>query len=164
MSVPVLSAPKAVAVAAELAERLAKGSVERDRERVLPADELDLLSASGLLAVTVPAALGGADLDVETLTEVVRLLATGDHDLLARLEARVVVSWGDPPATTRAGRSVDDGTRYGIRASLILLLARVMRRPMAASWTRKARAISATVRPPTRRSVSAIRASIASAG
>src|SRR5918993_529015 len=51
-----------------------------------------------------------------------------------------------------------------MRAALILALARVIRRPMVASCTRKARAISGTVRPPTMRSVSATRVSIASAG
>ncbi len=49
-------------------------------------------------------------------------------------------------------------------AALILAFARVMRCPMAVSCTRKARAISGTVRPATMRSVSATRDSIASAG
>ena len=49
-------------------------------------------------------------------------------------------------------------------AALILALARVIRCAIVVSWTRKACAISATVSPPTIRSVSATRASIASAG
>lgn len=81
MTVPVLAAAEAVAVAGDLAERFAKSSVERDLERVLPAEELVALSASGLLAATVPAAYGGADLSAETLAEVVRLLATGDPSI-----------------------------------------------------------------------------------
>lgn len=80
-SVPVLTAPEAVAVAADLAERFAKGAAERDTDRLLPVAELDALSDSGLLAATVPAAYGGADLSVETLTEVVRLVATGDPNV-----------------------------------------------------------------------------------
>lgn len=80
-SVPVLTAREAVAVAADLAERFAKGAAERDTDRVLPVAELDALSDSGLLAATVPAAYGGADLSVETLTEVVRLVATGDPNV-----------------------------------------------------------------------------------
>src|SRR6476659_2478890 len=51
-----------------------------------------------------------------------------------------------------------------MRAALILAFARVIRCPIAVSCTRKARAISATVRPPTMRSVSATRVWIASAG
>ena len=81
MSVPLLTADEAVAVAADLAERFAKGAAERDLERVLPVAEMDALSDSGLLAATVPAAYGGADLSVETLTEVVRVIATGDPNI-----------------------------------------------------------------------------------
>ena len=65
---------------------------------------------------------------------------------------------------TRVGRASVDGTRKGTRAALILAFARVIRCPIAVSCTRKARAISGTVRPPTIRSVSATRASSASAG
>jgi SfnB family sulfur acquisition oxidoreductase len=78
MPVPVLTAPEAVAVAADLGERFAKSAADRDADRVLPVAELDELSDSGLLAITVPAAHGGADLSAETLAEVVRLLAVGD--------------------------------------------------------------------------------------
>lgn len=81
MSVPVLSATEAVEVARELAERFAKGAAERDAERVLPATELAELAASGLLAVTVPAAYGGADLSAETLAEIYRLVAAGDPNV-----------------------------------------------------------------------------------
>jgi SfnB family sulfur acquisition oxidoreductase len=45
---------------------------------VLPERELDRLSASGLLAITVPGEHGGADLPTEVLVEVFRILATGD--------------------------------------------------------------------------------------
>jgi hypothetical protein len=51
-----------------------------------------------------------------------------------------------------------------MRAALILAFARVIRCPIAVSCTRKARAISGTVSPPTMRRVSATRDSIASAG
>ena len=77
-TVPVLTADEAVAVARDLAAELAAGSAERDAHRLLPAAEIDRLSASGLLAITVPAAYGGADLPVSAVTEVFRLLATGD--------------------------------------------------------------------------------------
>lgn len=81
MITPVLTADEAVAVAADLAERFAKGAAGRDLERGLPVAELDALSDSGLLAVTVPASYGGADLSVQTLTEVVRVIATGDPNI-----------------------------------------------------------------------------------
>lgn len=78
LTVPVLTADEALTVAAEVAADLAATSAERDRDRVLPGAELERLSSSGLLAVTVPAAFGGAELPVETLVEVFRILAAGD--------------------------------------------------------------------------------------
>ncbi|GDY88180.1 hypothetical protein SAVCW2_73790 [Streptomyces avermitilis] len=42
---------------------------------------MDRLSASGLLAVTVPAEHGGADVRQETLAEIFRLLASADASL-----------------------------------------------------------------------------------
>ncbi|MGZ6754045.1 MAG: SfnB family sulfur acquisition oxidoreductase [Nocardioides sp.] len=79
--VPVLTASGARLVAARVAVELAAGAAERDRERRLPGAELDALSATGLLALTVPAAYGGADLPAEDLAEVFRILATGDPSL-----------------------------------------------------------------------------------
>ena len=74
-TVPVLTAEAAVAVARDLAAEFAGTSAERDLHRVLPAAEVERLSASGLLAITVPAEYGGADLPASTLAEVFRLLA-----------------------------------------------------------------------------------------
>jgi SfnB family sulfur acquisition oxidoreductase len=78
VAVPVLSRDEALEVAAGVAAELAATSLERDRDRLLPERELDRLSAAGLLAVTVPDEHGGANLSVEVLVEVFRILATGD--------------------------------------------------------------------------------------
>ncbi|MBZ3901399.1 SfnB family sulfur acquisition oxidoreductase [Streptomyces griseiscabiei] len=72
---------EALTVAAALAEEFRAGASARDAERRLPRAELDRLSASGLLAVTVPAEYGGADVGQETLAEVFRLLASADASL-----------------------------------------------------------------------------------
>jgi SfnB family sulfur acquisition oxidoreductase len=72
---------EALAVAASLAAQFRAGAAERDAGRRLPRAELDRLSASGLLAITVPAEHGGADVSARTLAEVFRLLATGDASL-----------------------------------------------------------------------------------
>ncbi|MFF3203625.1 SfnB family sulfur acquisition oxidoreductase [Streptomyces sp. NPDC002962] len=72
---------EALAVAASLAEEFRAGASARDSERRLPRAELDKLSASGLLAVTVPADHGGADVSALTLAEVFRLLGTADGSL-----------------------------------------------------------------------------------
>jgi SfnB family sulfur acquisition oxidoreductase len=72
---------EALRVARELAADFATGAAERDASRRLPRAELDRLSASGLLAITVPAEHGGADVRMETLAEVTRLLAAADPNI-----------------------------------------------------------------------------------
>ncbi|MGV9247310.1 SfnB family sulfur acquisition oxidoreductase [Streptomyces sp. NPDC003710] len=72
---------EALAVAAELAADFRKGAAERDARRRLPHTELERLSASGLLAVTVPARFGGADIHADALAEIFRLLAAADASL-----------------------------------------------------------------------------------
>ncbi|MFF9286544.1 SfnB family sulfur acquisition oxidoreductase [Streptomyces griseosporeus] len=72
---------EALAVAAALAEEFRAGASARDAERRLPHAEVDRLSASGLLAVTVPAEHGGADVGALTLAEIFRLLASADGSL-----------------------------------------------------------------------------------
>ncbi|MFF3438603.1 SfnB family sulfur acquisition oxidoreductase [Streptosporangium sp. NPDC002721] len=72
---------EAVATARALATEFAPGAAERDAARVLPVAELDRLSASGLLAITVPREHGGAQVSARTLAEVVRLLAAADPNI-----------------------------------------------------------------------------------
>ncbi|MGY4644321.1 SfnB family sulfur acquisition oxidoreductase [Cellulomonas sp. URHB0016] len=79
--VPVLTRDDAVAAAEALSARLAAGAADRDRDRTLPFREVADLAASGLLAVTVPAALGGADLPASVLAEVIRWISLGDPNL-----------------------------------------------------------------------------------
>ncbi|MFI2374755.1 SfnB family sulfur acquisition oxidoreductase [Streptomyces sp. NPDC018964] len=83
MSAPVVIGgdDEALAVAAGLAADFRKDAAERDAVRRLPHAELERLSASGLLAVSVPAEFGGADVRAETLAEVFRLLAAADASL-----------------------------------------------------------------------------------
>ncbi|MFD9002560.1 SfnB family sulfur acquisition oxidoreductase [Streptomyces sp. NPDC059582] len=82
MSVHVISDDaEAVAVATVLADEFRAGASERDLARRLPHAEVDRLSASGLLAVTVPAEHGGADVRTRTLAEIFRLLGSADGSL-----------------------------------------------------------------------------------
>ena len=74
----IASDAEALEVAAAQAAALAEGAAERDAQRRLPHAELEALSASGLLAITVPAGHGGAEVSARTLAQVVRLLAAGD--------------------------------------------------------------------------------------
>ncbi len=77
----ITSAGHARQVARELAAQFAVTAAERDRLRQLPYGEVERLAASGLLAVTVPAAHGGADLPPSELAEVVRTLAVADPNI-----------------------------------------------------------------------------------
>jgi SfnB family sulfur acquisition oxidoreductase len=79
--VPVLDAGAALGTASALGAAFAEGAAARDAERVLPRSELDELAASGLLAITVPAEHGGADLPAEVVASVVATLAAGDPNV-----------------------------------------------------------------------------------
>lgn len=72
---------EAIAVAKELAARLAEGAALRDSERRLPHEEIEWFSRSGLWGITVPKAYGGAGVSFVTLTEVVKLIAAADPSL-----------------------------------------------------------------------------------
>ncbi|WGS51725.1 SfnB family sulfur acquisition oxidoreductase [Paraburkholderia sp. D15] len=72
---------QAIAVAHELAARLAQGAAARDSQRRLPHEEIDWFSQSGLWAITVPKAYGGAGVSFVTLTEVVKVIAAADPSL-----------------------------------------------------------------------------------
>ncbi|AKM04779.1 SfnB family sulfur acquisition oxidoreductase [Burkholderia pyrrocinia] len=72
---------QAIAAAHALAQRLAEGAAERDRERRLPRDEIEWFSQSGLWAITVPKAYGGAGVSHVTLVEVIRIIAAADASL-----------------------------------------------------------------------------------
>jgi SfnB family sulfur acquisition oxidoreductase len=72
---------EALTRAGALRETVAAGACERDRERRIPAGEIELLSREGLLAITVPREFGGAGVSVHTLAEVVRLLAGADPNV-----------------------------------------------------------------------------------
>ena len=77
----ITSTAEAEEVAHKLAVSFAAGAAERDRERRLPAAELDVMSDSGLLGITVPRRFGGAEVPVATLTEVFRVLASADASI-----------------------------------------------------------------------------------
>lgn len=77
----IISAAQAHETAVRLAAQFAVDAARRDSARELPHRELDQLSASGLLAVTVPAEFGGADLAPAQVAEVFRLLAAADPNI-----------------------------------------------------------------------------------
>lgn len=109
---------QALAVAAELAARFRKDAAERDAQRRLPRAELDRLTASGLLAVTVPAEFGGADVRSVTLAEIFRTLASADASLAQIPQSHFVYvnvlrRQGTPAQREFFFREVLAGKRFG---------------------------------------------------
>jgi len=72
---------EAIAAVRDVAAKIAKGAVLRDRDRVLPYAELDLISDAGLFAITVPHEYGGAGVRAGTLAEVIATLASADGSI-----------------------------------------------------------------------------------
>ncbi|MDM0029951.1 SfnB family sulfur acquisition oxidoreductase [Variovorax saccharolyticus] len=72
---------EAIDAANRLAAIFAPGASERDRDRRLPWEELELWSESGLGAITVPRAHGGAEVSHATLAEVFVILSAADPAL-----------------------------------------------------------------------------------
>lgn len=106
----------ALRVVSELVPSIAAGAAERDRDHAFPLREVGLLAQSGLLAVTVPRAYGGAEVSAATLTEIVRRLAEADpsvaqipqsHFVFLDLLRRV----GDPDQQERYFGAVLAGVR-----------------------------------------------------
>ncbi|WP_439623242.1 SfnB family sulfur acquisition oxidoreductase [Shinella sp.] len=77
----IASEEEALAVARTLADEFAAGASRRDYERALPYEELDRLSASGLLAITVPSDYGGIDVSNVVLAEVTAILSEADSSI-----------------------------------------------------------------------------------
>ncbi len=72
---------QALAVARELAAHFASTASDRDSERQLPFAEMDALSQSGLLAITVPEEYGGLDVSNTVLAEITAILAQADGSI-----------------------------------------------------------------------------------
>lgn len=72
---------EAIATAKRLARIFAAGAADRDRLRRYPLDEIDQFSQSGLWAITIPKADGGAGVSQTTVAKVFASLAAGDPSL-----------------------------------------------------------------------------------
>lgn len=75
------SEEEALSTARALAKEFAAGAAERDTNRLLPHTELDALSQSGLLAITVPTEYGGIDVSNAVLAEITAILSEADGSI-----------------------------------------------------------------------------------
>ncbi len=72
---------EAIAIARELAQEFAKEASLRDQERRLPLQEIQKYSQSGLWAINIPKAFGGAQVKYRALAEVVKIISSVDSSL-----------------------------------------------------------------------------------
>jgi SfnB family sulfur acquisition oxidoreductase len=72
---------EAITVAEEVAAKLAEGAAARDRDRILPYEEMELLSDAGLLAISVPKSHGGAGVHAGTVARVIAALSRADGSI-----------------------------------------------------------------------------------
>lgn len=86
------SEEEALDIARSLAAAFAQQASDRDINRVLPYDEIEMLSQSGLLGISVPSEHGGIDISNSVLTEVVAVLAEADPPS-RRSRRRIFMCW-----------------------------------------------------------------------
>jgi alkylation response protein AidB-like acyl-CoA dehydrogenase len=72
---------EALACAHSLADAFAVDASLRDRERILPVAEIERFSHSGLWAVTVPKAFGGADLSDRAVAKIIEIISAADPSI-----------------------------------------------------------------------------------
>ncbi|MBB3932081.1 SfnB family sulfur acquisition oxidoreductase [Kaistia hirudinis] len=77
----ITSDAEAIEIARHLAADFAKDAALRDREGLLPLDELDAFSQSGLWGINIPKAYGGAGVSYVTLTEVIKIISAADPSI-----------------------------------------------------------------------------------
>lgn len=72
---------EALEIAQHLAEQFKTHAIQRDAERILPFDEIEAYSQSGLWAITVPAEFGGADVSSYTVAQIIALMSGVDGSI-----------------------------------------------------------------------------------
>ncbi|KAF1042709.1 MAG: Dibenzothiophene desulfurization enzyme C [Herbaspirillum frisingense] len=77
----IASEAQALQTARELAQDFAQGAAERDRQRILPFDEIERFSHSGLWAIAVPRAYGGIGASWVTVAEVFKIVSAADPSI-----------------------------------------------------------------------------------
>jgi SfnB family sulfur acquisition oxidoreductase len=114
----VASSAEAVDIAQRLAAEFAEDAARRDRERLLPFAEVEKFSASGLWAITVPAAFGGADVSYKTVAKITEIIAAADGSLGQIPQNHISVMFqiravGTAAQQARMFRDVLRGARFG---------------------------------------------------
>lgn len=72
---------EALEIAEQLAEKFKQDAVLRDAERILPFEQIEAYSQSGLWAITVPKQYGGADVSSYTVARIIALMSGIDGSI-----------------------------------------------------------------------------------
>ena len=72
---------EALEIAQRLAEEFKHSAITRDAQRILPFQEIEAYSQSGLWAITVPKAFGGAEVSSYTVAQVIALMSGADGSI-----------------------------------------------------------------------------------
>ena len=72
---------EALEIAHTLAEQFKHNAILRDAERILPFDEIEAYSQSGLWAITVPKQYGGAEVSSYTVAQIIALMSGVDGSI-----------------------------------------------------------------------------------
>ena len=112
------SQEEALATATELAAAFRDGAARRDAELILPGEEVEEMTRRGLYGLTVPGWLGGPDLPMSAVAEVLRILATGDPNLAQLPHSHYVYvnllrCCGSRDQQREILSAVRDGARFG---------------------------------------------------
>ncbi|MCW3048290.1 MAG: SfnB family sulfur acquisition oxidoreductase [Solirubrobacterales bacterium] len=115
---PITGDDEAIAVARAYAAHASLEAGDRDRDRRHAFAELDLLSRTGLLGITVPAAYGGPEAGWATVAEVVRIVGAADGSISQILQPHFAAIEAIHTAGTEAQRrfffrQALDGARFG---------------------------------------------------
>ena len=72
---------EALEIAQQLSQQFKENAVLRDAERILPFDEVEAFSQSGLWAITVPRQYGGAEVSSHTVAKIIALFSGVDGSI-----------------------------------------------------------------------------------
>ena len=72
---------EALEIAYKLAAQFKEKAIQRDAERILPFEEIETYSQSGLWAMTVPKEFGGADVSSYTVAQIIALMSGVDGSI-----------------------------------------------------------------------------------
>ncbi|CAM4120902.1 SfnB family sulfur acquisition oxidoreductase [Bordetella muralis] len=112
------SEAEAIEIAHQLAAEFAETAAERDRQRLLPWDEMERYSASGLAAITIPKAYGGLEASNATLAQVFIIISAADGSLgqIPQNHFALIQNLKDSGTETQRQRwfnAVLNGARFG---------------------------------------------------